>query len=108
MELTAEQCEAVRQVADGLIAKGYPKREAVRIACQASLRVVSKKPAGMGQEPKLVLSSEAGPNGIVAEVRSKVSPWLWVLSIAGFGLTVINSRRITEMFGQWKRRRRPS
>jgi hypothetical protein len=62
----------------------------------------------MGQEPKLVLTSEEGPNGIVAEVRSKVSPWLWVLSIFSFGIAVTNARRISKMFGEWKRRRKPA
>jgi hypothetical protein len=107
MTMTAEQCEAIRQVADGLIAKGYPRREAVRLACEASLRVV-RKPTGMGQEPSLILSSEEGPNGIVAEVRSKVSPWLWVLSIISFGMALTNTRRISKMFGDWKRRRKPA
>lgn len=105
MQLTAGQCEAARQVANDLIRRGVPKGEAIRRACLAAANV-ARRPAGMGQEPKLVLSSEEGPSGIVAEVRSKVSPWLWVLSIAGFGLTVINSRRITKMFGDWKRRKR--
>jgi hypothetical protein len=108
MKVTPEQCEAIRQVADGLIAKGYPRREAVRIACEASLRVVQRKPAGMGQEPSLILASEEGPNGIVAEVRSRVSPWLWVLSIVSFGMALTNTRRISKMFGEWRRRRRPS
>lgn len=108
MELTKEQCEAVRQVADGLVRRGHPKGEAVRMACLAASRVASR-PAGMGQEePKLVLASEEGPNGIVAEVRSKVSPWLWVLSVAGFVMTLVNSRRITKMFGEWRRRRKPA
>lgn len=106
MKFTAGQCEAALQVANDLIRRGIPKDEAVRRACLAAAKI-SRKRFGMGQEePKLVLSSEEGPSGIVAEVRSKVSPWLWVLSIAGFGLTVINSRRITKMFGDWRRRKR--
>jgi len=107
MQLTVEQCEAVQQVANGLIEKGCPKNEAVRLACLSAGSVLGKKAAGMGApaEPKLILNAEDGPNGIIAEVKAQVSPWLWVLSIVSFGMALANARKIQKMFGDWKRRR---
>lgn len=105
MNISVEQCEAVLQVANGLIRRGIPKDKAVRLACESALKV-SRRSSGLGEEPRLILSTENGPEGIIAEVRSKVSPWLWVLSLASFGMALINARRIANMFGNWKRRKR--
>lgn len=107
MNLTARQCESVLQVANDMIRRGVPKDEAVHLACMAAVKI-SRRQAGMGAEPTLILSAEEGPTGIIAEVKSKVSPWLWVFSIASFAMAIINARRIANMFGDWKRRRRPA
>lgn len=110
MQLTAEQCEVVCRAANGLIAQGYSKEEAVRIACLAAGRVLQKKAAGMGAPaaPTIILNAEDGPNGIIAEVKAQVSPWLWVLSVVSFGMALANARKIQKMFGEWKRRRQPA
>jgi hypothetical protein len=111
MQLTPEQCEAVQAVANGLISKGYSKEEAIRIACLSAGRVLQNKAAGMGattEPPNLVLDSKDGPNGIIAEVRANVSPWLWILSVVSFGMALVNAKRISKMFGDWKRRRKPA
>ncbi len=41
------------------------------------------------------------PPGIVGTLREAVSPWLWAFSLAGFGMTVLNTRRIAKMFGKF-------
>ena len=38
------------------------------------------------------------------QIRAVVSPWLWALSIASFGLVLMNTRRISRMYGAWKKR----
>jgi len=107
MQLTPEQCEAVRQVASGLVARGYSKEEAVQLACAAACRMAGRG-AGMGQEPKLILNAEDGPNGVIAEVKATVSPWLWTFSLFSFFMALNNARKISKMFGDWRRRRMPA
>lgn len=110
MQLTAEQTRVVQQVASELIARGVPKGDAVRAAVYAAGRVLMKRSAGLGApaEPTLILNAEEGPNGIIAEVKATVSPWLWVLSVVSFGMALVNARKISKMFGDWKSRRKPA
>ena len=34
------------------------------------------------------------------EAQKQISPWLWVLSVVGFGLALLNTKRIDAM---WKK-----
>ncbi len=61
--------------------------------------------AGMGEEVdeggddplgKLTSSPE------FQEAREKIQPWIWVLSIFGFGMALINTHRIKKIFKSWK------
>jgi hypothetical protein len=109
VQLTAAQCKVVTDIANDLIRRGVPRDEAIRQACIAAGRVLSR--SGMGEaapEPKLILNAQDGPNGIIAEVRANVSPWLWVLSVVSFGMALVNAKKISKMFGDWKRRRQPA
>lgn len=58
---------------------------------------------GMGQTE--ILSDAANVEAVKA-AREAISPWLWILSIIGFGMTVMNTRRIARMYHVWKGRRR--
>lgn len=50
-------------------------------------------------------ASQAAEAAPIKAVREAVSPWLWVLSVAGFGMALVNTRRIATMFKDWKRRK---
>lgn len=39
----------------------------------------------------------------VQEGNAIVSPWLWIVSIVGFGLSVWNKYQINKMYGSWKK-----
>lgn len=59
----------------------------------------------------LLCAPSAGGLGQFAEseelrqVRETISPWLWIASIAGFAMTVLNSHRIARMYKTWKDKR---
>ena len=38
----------------------------------------------------------------VAVVSKNISPWLWILSIGGFSMAVLNRYQIGKMFGSFK------
>lgn len=39
----------------------------------------------------------------VVQINKRVSPWLWILSAAGFGMAVLNRYQIGSMFGSYKK-----
>jgi hypothetical protein len=82
--------ELVTTAVAELAAKGVP----VEQATAAAMRVIRRRPVGMGQE--LV------PVAAVESVRATVSPWLWILSLASFGMAFMNTRRISKMYGGWR------
>ena len=36
------------------------------------------------------------------QMREKVTPWLWVFSMFGFGMAMLNTYRIKKIFRSWK------
>jgi hypothetical protein len=42
----------------------------------------------------------------IKAVREAVTPWLWVTSLIGFGMGLLNSRRIAKMYSDWRRKQR--
>jgi 4-hydroxy-tetrahydrodipicolinate synthase len=54
----------------------------------------------------LALSSEENAQ-VIKAARELVSPWLWVTSVVGFGLAILNTRRIARMYTTWKRKFAP-
>jgi hypothetical protein len=70
--------------------------------------------SGLGQAPSDGTSGASAaivpPGGFLSTVESDVSaistvvsPWLWILSIGGFAMSVYNTTLIKKMFGSWKR-----
>jgi hypothetical protein len=128
MKITPERQAAARAVYENLVHKqGYHPRAAARIVRDAAVRAyrVRRRPAGaasrgMGDASPAAdvpasTEAPASPANILKEaadlepikaVRDAVSPWLWVTSIGGFVMALINTRRIATMFGDWKRRPR--
>jgi hypothetical protein len=39
----------------------------------------------------------------VKAISTVVSPWLWILSIGGFAMSLYNTDMIKKMYGSWKR-----
>lgn len=57
--------------------------------------------AGLGEDaPPAILSDMAkvGNDPLIAAIRNAVSPWLWVTSLIGFGMGLLNTRRIATMY----------
>lgn len=127
MKITPERQAAARAVYEDLVQKkGYHPRAAARIVRNATVRAyrVRRRPAGadrgMGDASPAAdvpapAEAPAAPANFLKEaadlepikaVRDAVSPWLWVTSIGGFVMALINTRRIAKMFGDWKRKPR--
>lgn len=81
---------------------GVPRDQAVRLAACAAMRIPA---AGLGQDI-LTASAAAADIQEIKKVREAVSPWLWILSVVGFGMGVLNTRRIGKMFKDWRAKRR--
>lgn len=74
--------------------RGMPHQEAIDRAVYDVL-----SPAGLGQVDLLTEAAQAEP---IKAVRETISPWLWILSVVGFGLAIVNTRRISKIYGSWK------
>lgn len=83
---------------------GLSPETAARVAVRAALRVDSAC-SGMGDDPLDTLKS-ASEIEAIKKAREAVSPWLWVFSLTGFGMALLNTRRIAKMYGDWSMRRR--
>jgi hypothetical protein len=108
-----ERCAA--DAARKLMARGYSKEEAIRISSEMAVVAMKKKyPGGFGgipvtPEPLDSLSAEsqaAAAIPIIKTMREAISPWLWLTSLIGFGMGLLNSRRIAKMYGDWHRKQR--
>lgn len=84
-----------------------------RVPLEAQQQVLQSKPwgaplyAGVGAEPEQspdVLASikSAADAAPIRAAREAVSPWLWVFSVVGFGMSIVNYRRIGKMFRGWR------
>lgn len=105
--ITQEECEVLKRRYHRLLTEGYHPKAARRIVCTALANVLRKRGveipgAGVGQGDPTEVLRQAADIEPIKKARETVSPWLWVLSIIGFGMTVLNTRRIARMFKNWK------
>ena len=79
-------------------ADGIPLEDAIRMGVEDARREVIAN--GLGQPPEILSKvAEAAP---VKSIREAISPWLWALSVIGFGLAILNASRIAKMYGSWR------
>jgi hypothetical protein len=78
---------------------GLPIEQAARLAVRGALRA-----SGLGQDEVFKTVQTAADAGPLKQIREAVSPWLWITSLVGFGLALLNTRRITKMYQGWRRR----
>lgn len=96
---------AMGRIVDCLVDNGMPRENATLLVQRAAARVEA---AGLGEETSLPENVSFIPTvarDAIEQARQTVSPWLWVMSVAGFIMAVVNTRRIGKMFGSWKRAR---
>lgn len=101
-----------KECAEKLMARGVPKEQAVRIASDMAIQAVQQKyPDGLGQvnvEPIDAFAAQSQAAAAIAPikaVREAITPWLWVTSLIGFGLGLLNTRRIAKMYTDWRRKK---
>ena len=75
-----------------LVKSGVDPSRAADLACREYCSM-----AGLGDD--FIDTVETDVKAIGAEV----SPYLWILSIAGFIFGVMNKAEISKMYGSWKR-----
>lgn len=116
--MTNEELDALtrgaKEIAERLMARGVPREQAVEFATKMALDAVRRKyPNGLGQAPVTPQpldtvaqeSQSAAAIPIIKNIREAVSPWLWVTSLIGFGMGLLNSKRIAKMYGDWKKKK---
>lgn len=81
------------------------------MASDMAVRAVQQKyPNGLGQVDIEAVDAFAEKSQAVAAiapikaVREAITPWLWVTSLIGFGLGLLNTRRIAKMYTDWRRK----
>jgi len=93
-----------RDEANRLIASGMPKQQAVDVSVRALCDLVESRETGLGQQP-LTFLSPASPESApepVRKIQEIISPWLWIFSVVGFGLAILNTQRISRIYGGWR------
>ena len=87
--------------ASGAVACMQIRQEICRQVCSAAIRVKQNRSgnAGVG-DPSLDIQSA------VEQARQTVTPWLWVISLLGFGMAILNTSRIAKIYGGWRAGRR--
>jgi len=100
-----ERCAA--NAARELVRRGVPEERAIEIASEMAVVAAKKKyPNGLGQMEPIDLfaaqSKAAAEIAPIKAIREAVSPWLWVTSLIGFGVGLLNARRIATMYRGWK------
>jgi len=106
--MTGNQRKAMQEQYALLILRGYHPRAARRIVCEKAGQILGRpvRRFGMGQEEEgdniLVKAAALEP---IKAAREMVSPWLWVTSLIGFGLAILNTRRIAKMYKNWRAKR---
>lgn len=73
---------------------GVDPNRAADLACQEYYSM-----AGLGQGQSLLTTVESD----VKTVGADISPYLWILSVVGFLMGVMNKAEISKMYGSWKR-----
>ena len=68
------------------------------MAARAGVRASRRRPGeGMGQSTVEALKQVAELEPIKA-AREALSPWLWIFSLAGFGMALLNTSRIKRVY----------
>lgn len=98
-----------------LMARGYSQDQAIEIATEMAMKLVRER--GLGAAPTTpaappteidefaATSKEYADLAPIKAVREAISPWLWVTSLIGFGMGLMNSRRIAKMYGDWRKKK---
>jgi len=85
----------------------YLKRRKMERKVADSVRAFSRS-AGFGLGEEVDDGSDDNPLASLAdkpefkEAREKLTPWLWVFSVFGFGMALLNTWRIKRIFKSWK------
>jgi hypothetical protein len=102
-----------KECAERLMARGVPRERAIEIATEMALEAVRKKyPSGLGQVEINAIdqfaqqSQAAAAIAPIKAVREAISPWLWVTSLIGFAMGLMNTRRIAKMYSDWRRKQK--
>ncbi len=78
--------------------RGIPYKQACLMASRAAVRASRRRPGeGMGQSTAEALKQAAELAPIKA-AREALSPWLWIFSLAGFGMALLNTSRIKRVY----------
>lgn len=100
--------EAMREQYALLVLRGYHPKAAKRIVMEKAQKILGRPVrAGMGQDEGENILVKAANLEPVKAAREMVSPWLWVTSLVGFGMAILNTRRIAKMYTTWKRKLAP-
>jgi hypothetical protein len=78
-----------------LVSSGIDPNKAADLACREYLSM-----AGLGDDFIDTVETD------VKAIGTEVSPYLWILSVAGFIFGVMNKAEISRMYGSWKRAKR--
>lgn len=80
------------------VKSGLDPNQAADLACQEYYSM-----AGLGQDTPASQSVVSTIASDVKAVGADISPYLWILSIVGFIMGVVNKAEISRMYGSWKR-----
>jgi len=98
--------EAMREQYALLVLRGYHPKAAKRIVMEKAREILGRPVrAGMGQDEGENILVKAANLEPVKAAREMVSPWLWVTSLVGFGMAILNTRRIAKMYRGWRGKR---
>jgi hypothetical protein len=89
--------------AERLVRSGVPRERACWIVAEA-LRSTLERTSGVGQFVLPTTTSPTEPEAF-RKARETISPWLWILSVAGFGMAMLNTFRIKRIYGSWRKAR---
>ncbi len=110
MSLDPTKTQAAADAVESLVRQGIPRVQAVASVQRAISRLWAEKPSysGLGDAADDVLTNlkTAGEAAPIKAVRDAVTPWLFAMSLVGFGMGIMNTRRISMMFENWKKKRR--
>jgi len=107
-----QKARAAATMVNDLVKRGVPRGQAVALVHRAIARIWASRPpvarTGMGDEvdQMLMTMKSAGESAPVKAVREAITPWLWVTSLVGFGMGLMNTRRISLMFTNWKNKKK--
>lgn len=101
--------EVMREQYALLVLRGYHPRAARRLVCEKAERILGRpvNAAGVGQEEGENILVKAANLEPVKAAREMVSPWLWVTSLVGFAMAILNTRRIARMYTTWRKKFAP-